>query len=197
MEEDEELDFPEWKEAGGYDKFIEYNYYPYLIEGKIDNGKDKGAVMEIKYEGNLSDDRVERRNVNGYLLSQQGYNSRVYYSKSLPSKEAPNYNPDTYDYKFMKEAVNVKDLVLGMEFFTQTNQNGYTNKPVLTYEQLAKYVIPIQEHLIKIGYLDKGDDDGVMGPNTQGAIKRYELNKPGIIEEAWHGIKKIDMNIFD
>ena len=65
------------------------------------------------------------------------------------------------------------------------------------YDELRGYVYPIQRHLIEIGYLDEGDDDGIMGPKTEGAIKRYDFNRPSIFEEEWHGIKNMDMNLFD
>jgi len=65
------------------------------------------------------------------------------------------------------------------------------------FDELRGYVYPIQRHLIEIGYLDEGDDDGIMGPRTEGAIKRYEYNKPGPMEEAWHSIKQMDFNPFD
>jgi len=148
-----------------------------------------------KYISRLRDDRIKEHNIDGYTPPKSGYQNRVYKSKSLP--KAPDYTPDTYDYEFYKDAVAVKDLILFQQARQASNEAGHTAFPTMGYGELMQYVVPIQEHLVKIGYLDEGDVDGVMGPNTEGAIKRYEYNKPGQLEEMWHGIKKMDFNPFD
>jgi len=128
-------------------------------------------------------------------VPSQGYNNRVYKSQSLP--EAPDYTPANYDYKFLKSALSVKDLVLFQQGRQAANDAGHTAFNVMGYDELRRYVLPIQEHLVEIGYLDEGDADGIMGPKTEGAIKRYEFNKPGMIEEAFFKLKQSDLNIFD
>jgi len=157
--------------------------------------------MAEKYKSKLVDTRLTdkwgeiQHNIDGYTPPKTGYQNKVYKSKSLP--KAPDYTPDDYDYDFLKDAVAVKDLVISQQNKQATNAAGHTAFPTIGYDELSRYVYPIQRHLIEIGYLDKGDDNGILGPRTEGAIKRYEYNKPGQIEEIWHGIKKMDFNPFD
>ena len=151
--------------------------------------------MDKRYTKKLRDDRVKGVNVGGYTTAPQGYKNRVYKSKSLP--EAPNYTPDTYDYEFLEEATAVKDFIFLQQNRAESNRAGHTAYDIKPYDQTMNFVLPIQKHLIEIGYLDKGDDDGILGPKTEGAIKRYEYNRPGMIEEAWYNIKNMDMNPFD
>jgi|7_EtaG_2_1085326.scaffolds.fasta_scaffold02625_8 hypothetical protein len=125
-----------------------------------------------------------------------GYNHRVYYSKALPNGSDLNFNPNTYDYQFLEAAVKIKNIVHNNQSTQMAVQSGLTAKRYLSYEEMMPYVYPIQEYLIGIGFLDEGDADGIMGPKTEGAIKRYEYNKPGIIEETWHSIKNMDLNLF-
>ena len=153
--------------------------------------------MANKWKGSVRDERADYDNVDGYHVSSHGYNSNVYFSKSLPKGEGPEYTPDDYDYKFLEDATLVKDLVIGEQNRAAWEESGVASLPYLSYEEMIKYVVPIQKHLIKIGYLDKGDDDGIMGPKTEGAIKRYEYNKPSMYEEAWHYVKNMDLNPFD
>ena len=153
--------------------------------------------MAKKYISKLVDKRLKDdrgnviHNVGGhtYHHDSYGYNNKVYKSKSLP--KAPDYTPDTYDYDFAKDAVAVKNLVLFNEYKEATNDAGHTDFPTMDYVQLRSYILPIQEHLVKIGYLEQEDVDGIMGPKTEGAIKRYDYNKPSTVEEMWHGIKSI------
>ena len=153
--------------------------------------------MANKWQGSVRDERVDFDNVDGYHVSSHGWNSAVYYSKSLPQGKGPEFTPDNYDYKFLEDATLVKDFVLGQQNRAKWDEEGLASLPYIEYEEMIKYVSPIQKHLIKIGYLDKGDDDGIMGPKTEGAIKRYTLNKPNMFEEVWHDIKKLDINPFD
>ena len=148
-----------------------------------------------KYVSRIRDNRIKEHNIDGHISPSGGYQNKVYKSKKLPV--APDYTPDTYDYEFAKDAIAVKDLVIFNQGRQESNSYGNTSLPSMSYDELSKYVFPIQQHLIKIGYLEKGDADGIMGPRTEGAIKRYEYNKPGQIEEMWHGIKKMDFNPFD
>ena len=153
--------------------------------------------MAKKYISKLVDKRLKDdrgnviHNVGGhtYHHDSYGYNNKVYKYKSLP--KAPDYTPDTYDYDFAKDAVAVKNLVLFNEYKEATNDAGHTDFPTMDYVQLRSYILPIQEHLVKIGYLEQEDVDGIMGPKTEGAIKRYDYNKPSTVEEMWHGIKSI------
>ena len=159
--------------------------------------------MHKRYKSKLVDERLKDdygnviHNVRGHTFhnNSYGYNNKVYKSKTLP--KAPDYSPDTYDYDFAKDAIAVKNLVMHNQARTASNQAGHTGFPIMGYDELRGYVYPIQKHLIAIGYLDEGDDDGIMGPKTEGAIKRYDFNRPSIFEEAWHGIKNMDMNPFD
>ena len=151
--------------------------------------------IDKRYTHKLRDDRIKEMNIDGYITSSQPYSNRVYKSKTLP--KAPNYTPDNYDYRFIKEAIAVKDLVIGQQNRQRSNEAGHTAFNVMGYDQMINYVLPIQRHLIEIGYLEKGSDDGIMGPKTEGAIKRYDYNRPSVIEEAWYGIKNMDINPFD
>ena len=159
--------------------------------------------IKNKYKSKLVDKRLvddygnQIHNVRGhtFLHNSYGYHNKVYKSKSLPV--ATDYTPDTYDYDFAADAVAVKNLVHFQEGRLATNKAGHTAYDVMGYDELMGYIYPIQEHLVKIGYLDEGDVDGIMGPKTEGAIKRYDYNKPGYMEEMWHGIKKMDFNPFD
>ena len=45
------------------------------------------------------DPRIEGRNVHGDAVYDIGWNSNIYYSKSLPKGKAPDYSPDTYNYE--------------------------------------------------------------------------------------------------
>ena len=99
-------------------------------------------------------------------------------------------------YQFLEAAVKIKNIVHNNQSTQMAVQSGLTAKSYLSYEEMMPYVYPIQEYLIGIGFLDEGDDDGIMGSKTEGAIKRYEYNKPGIIEETWHSIKNMYLNLF-
>ena len=153
--------------------------------------------MANKWKGSVRDERLDFDNVDGHHVSPHGWNSAVYFSKSLPQGESTEYTPDNYDYKFLEDATLVKDLVMGEQNRAAWEESGVASLPYLQYEEMIGYVAPIQEHLIKIGYLDKGDADGIMGPKTEGAIKRYALNKPSMYDEAWHYVKNMDLNPFD
>tara|TARA_R100000234_G_scaffold68078_1_gene41640 strand:+ start:251 stop:709 length:459 start_codon:yes stop_codon:yes gene_type:complete len=152
-------------------------------------------MADEKYVSKLRDDRIKEHNIDGYTPLKYGYNNKVYKSKTLP--KAPDYTPDTYDYDFAEDAIAVKNLVFFQQDRQASNAAGHTAFPTMGYDELKQYVIPIQEHLVKIGYLEEGDVDGFMGPRTEGAIKRYEYNKPTALEEVWHSMKNMDFNFFE
>ena len=154
-------------------------------------------MSDIKYKSKLVDTRLKDdygnviHNIRGhqFLHNEFGWRNKVYKNPNLPT--APDYTPETYDYDFAKDAVAVKNLVLFNEYKEATTDAGHTDFPTMDYVQLRSYILPIQEHLVKIGYLEQEDVDGIMGPKTEGAIKRYDYNKPSTVEEMWHGIKSI------
>ena len=80
--------------------------------------------IDKRYTHKLRDDRIKEMNIDGYITSSQPYSNRVYKSKTLP--KAPNYTPDNYDYRFIKEAIAVKDLVIGQQNRQRSNEAGHT-----------------------------------------------------------------------
>lgn len=146
----------------------------------------------------LRDSSMKDRNIKGIPVIDYGWSSKVYYSKTLPKGKAPDYTPSDYNYKLLDDMLLVKDFILANQAKAVTNKHGHTNyQRVKGYDEFGFYVIPIQKELIKMGYLDPGDDDGIFGKKTEGAIKRYNYNKPTWTEEAWHWIKGYDTNLYD
>ena len=143
------------------------------------------------------DPEVEGRNVHGTPVRDMGWNAKLHYSKSLPKGEAPDYSPDTYNYELLDCMLLVKVMILTNQAWDASNKAGWTNREVKGYDAYMGYVSLMQKELIKIGYLDPGEDDGIMGPKTEGAMKRYAYNKPNWAEETWHSIKNLDLNLFD
>ena len=47
---------------------------------------------------------------------------------------------------------------------------------VLRMGATPEEVLAAQKLMIKLGYLDKGMDDGMLGPKTMGAARRYDSN---------------------
>ena len=128
-----------------------------------------------------------------------GWSAKVHYSDTLPYGEGDQFSIETYDYELLNKFMKVKDFALHERNKFQVSPNWYNDekKEWLNYDQQKPFIVPIQQELIKIGYLDPGDDDGIYGPKTEGAIKRYAMNKPSMFEEAWNFVKKLDINPFD
>ena len=131
-------------------------------------------------------------------ISMAGWSSQVHYSKSLPQGEGGNFSPETYDYDLLKSFLAVKDYALEERVKYQSSPHWFTTekKDWDSYEDQKPVILPVQLKLIEMGYLDPGDDDGIFGPKTEGAIKRYAVNKPNIFEEAWNIVKNFDLNMF-
>ena len=67
----------------------------------------------------------------------------------------------------------------------QVLRSGVTPEEVLAAQQL----------MIRLGYLDPGMDDGMLGPKTMGAARRYESNTSE--DQMIRAMKNIFEGLFD
>tara|TARA_R100000278_G_scaffold106921_1_gene83552 strand:- start:5972 stop:6286 length:315 start_codon:yes stop_codon:yes gene_type:complete len=73
-----------------------------------------------------------------------------------------------------------KSLPQGMGDKTKYDKVQYdTIGKVLRPNYTEADVMAAQKMLMQLGYLDPGSDDGMIGPMTQGAARRYQSNLSG------------------
>ena len=121
-----------------------------------------------------------------------GYGAKTYFSIQKPQGTEQDFTPDTYDYDLSTRFMEVERYVDTQAYLKSKGQ------PYDDSETQRQYVIPIQEELLAMGYLDtKNEVDGYIGPKTSGAMRRYLLNAPSITEEAWHTIKSFAKDLFE
>ena len=97
----------------------------------------------------------------------------IYYSSSMPPQSEEAFKKSVpYDSGFLKMADSVKSTV--MKDKPDWRKANYIIPT--TSEVYSEGTLQIQQKLIGYGLLDAGDDDGLWGPEEDGAIRRIKHN---------------------